>query len=77
MCYTRRGQGFGEEDRRLRAEEGQRRKAEPKRPSEEHPEEKLLSEKVLEVAVVARCGGWPRRLSRIPTSRARMEGYTV
>ncbi len=34
-------------------------------------------EKVLEVAVVARRGGWPRRLSRIPTSHARMEGYMV
>lgn len=72
----RKDQSF-EEARGLRASEGQRRKAEPKRPSEEHPEEKLLSEKVLEVAAVARRGGWPRRLSRIPTSHARMEGYMV
>jgi hypothetical protein len=34
-------------------------------------------EKVLEVAVVARCGGLPRRSCRIPTSHARIGGFVA
>ncbi len=49
MCYTRRDQGFEEEVRRLRAEEGRRRRKNAYRnPSEEHHEQKPLIEKVKE-----------------------------
>jgi hypothetical protein len=50
MCYTRRDQGFEEEVRRLRAEEGRRRRKNAYRnPSEERHEEKPLIEKVKEM----------------------------